>query len=192
MASWILRRSFNGAANFKVDHVKALSPTRLQRNHRLNVRSMASGGSQGAHNRSRSAVLKLGLTAMVLMSTTPPSNAGQVKNVLGGELEMCCSDPLTGFNRDGFCRVTPGDYGVHAVCAEVTQEFLDFSASRGNDLSSVVKAGQRWCLCVSRWKEAFDAGKAPPVVLASTSEDALKKISLEDLKAHAWSGTSKQ
>jgi len=190
MASWILRQSCNGAAHIKAAHVKAFLPTRIQRSYRLNVRIMASGGSQGAQGHGRSAVLKFGLTALVLLSTPHPSSASQVKNVLGGELEMCCSDPVTGFNRDGFCRVTPGDYGVHAVCAQVTQEFLDFSASRGNDLSSVVKAGQRWCLCVSRWKEAKDAGKAPPVVLVSTSEDALKSLSLEDLKAHAWSSES--
>lgn len=72
------------------------------------------------------------------------------KNVLGGDLECCCKQPMTGFYRDGYCRVGPEDHGVHSVCAEVTQEFLDFSASKGNDLSSVVSAGERWCLCVSR------------------------------------------
>ena len=73
------------------------------------------------------------------------------KNVLGGKLETCCTQPMTGFYRDGYCRVGPEDYGVHSVCSEMTTEFLEFSASRGNDLRSVVSAGERWCLCVSRY-----------------------------------------
>ena len=73
------------------------------------------------------------------------------KNVLGGKLECCCTKPMTGFYRDGYCRVGPEDHGVHSVCSEMTTEFLEFSASRGNDLRSVVSAGERWCLCVSRY-----------------------------------------
>lgn len=75
------------------------------------------------------------------------------KNVLGGKLESCCTQPMTGFYRDGYCRVGPEDHGVHSVCSEMTTEFLEFSASRGNDLRSVVSAGERWCLCVSRYDQ---------------------------------------
>ena len=73
------------------------------------------------------------------------------KNVLGGKLQLCCTKPMTGFYRDGYCRVGPEDAGVHSVCSRVTQHFLDFSASRGNDLRGIVSAGDQWCLCVSRF-----------------------------------------
>ncbi|KAL3146918.1 hypothetical protein ABBQ38_014889 [Trebouxia sp. C0009 RCD-2024] len=111
-------------------------------------------------------------------------SSSEQKNVLGGKLECCCTKPMTGFYRDGYCRVGPEDHGVHSVCSEMTTEFLEFSASRGNDLRGVVSAGERWCLCVSRWKEALDAGKAPPIVLESCSEEALKVVSIEQLKQH--------
>src|SRR5580693_981908 len=96
-------------------------------------------------------------------------------NVLGGELQCCCRSPLTGFYRDGFCKTGPGDTGVHSVCVEVTEEFLEYSRDQGNDLSTPVPdwdfpglvPGDRWCLCVSRWKEALEAGMAPPVILAA-------------------------
>lgn len=115
------------------------------------------------------------------------------KNVLGEELEMCCISPMTGFFRDGTCRTGPNDLGVHVVCAEMTEEFLNFSKSVGNDLTKPssdmdfpgLKPGDRWCLCVMRWKEAFDAGVAPPVILSSTHISALDYVSLEDLKKHA-------
>lgn len=114
-------------------------------------------------------------------------------NVLGEELQLCCRSPLTGFHRDGYCRLGAQDVGLHIVCAEMTAEFLEFSRAQGNDLSTPMPAydfpglepGDRWCLCVSRWKEALDAGCAPPVVLASTSRSALEFVDLEDLKAHA-------
>ena len=117
----------------------------------------------------------------------------EAKNVLGGKLEVCCTSPLTGFYRDGCCNTGPADAGVHTVCARVTAEFLAFSRSRGNDLSTPVpefgfpglEPGDQWCLCAARWKEALDAGVAPPVVLAATHEAALEVVPLEDLKRHA-------
>jgi uncharacterized protein (DUF2237 family) len=113
-------------------------------------------------------------------------------NVLGGALQCCCREPATGFYRDGYCRTGPGDQGVHVVCAVMTREFLEFSRRRGNDLVTPVpaydfaglKPGDRWCLCVTRWKEALDAGMAPPVVLGATHLSALEFVSLEELKAH--------
>lgn len=100
---------------------------------------------------------------------------------------------MTGFYRDGFCRTGPGDVGLHTVCAVMTSEFLEFSLERGNDLITPVpawnfpglKPGDRWCLCVQRWKEAVDAGLAPPVVLESTHMSALEFVDLEVLQAHA-------
>ncbi len=117
----------------------------------------------------------------------------KAKNVLGEELELCCVSPLTGFYRDGNCVSGPEDAGTHVVCAEVTEEFLGFTKSRGNDLSTPVpefnfpglKPGDRWCLCVTRWREALAAGQAPPVILTATHEAALKYVSLADLKQHA-------
>ncbi|NEP02291.1 MAG: DUF2237 domain-containing protein [Symploca sp. SIO2E9] len=115
------------------------------------------------------------------------------RNVLGGKLEICCTSPLTGFYRDGKCNTGAGDFGVHIVCAQVTEEFLSFTKMRGNDLSTPVpmysfpglKPGDCWCLCASRWQEALDAGVAPPVVLSATHAAALEHLSLEDLKKHA-------
>jgi uncharacterized protein (DUF2237 family) len=114
-------------------------------------------------------------------------------NVLGGKLLPCCFSPMTGFYRDGYCRTGPGDYGLHTVCIEATAEFLAFSRAMGNDLSTPMPhyefpgllAGDRWCLCVTRWKEALDAGRAPNVVLSGTHISALEFVSLEDLQAHA-------
>ncbi len=112
------------------------------------------------------------------------------QNVLGTELESCCLEPLTGWYRDGCCRTEHRDYGVHVVCAIVTDEFLNFSAHCGNDLKTArgtfpgLRAGDKWCLCVSRWKEAMEKGLAPPVVLESTHEKALETVTLEQLKAH--------
>jgi uncharacterized protein (DUF2237 family) len=114
-------------------------------------------------------------------------------NVLGGPLQSCCTDPMTGFYRDGFCHTGGGDYGAHVVCACVTDEFLAFSRSRGNDLSTPMpdygfpglKPGDCWCLCASRWQEALEAGMAPPVLLEATHASALEYSSLDDLKAHA-------
>ncbi len=113
------------------------------------------------------------------------------RNVIGGRLELCCTSPLTGFYRNGRCEVGPDDLGVHAVCAEMTAEFLDFSKAMGNDLStpqpgfSGLVPGDRWCLCAARWKQALDAGVAPPLVLSATHEAALEVASLDDMMAHA-------
>ena len=118
---------------------------------------------------------------------------GTAKNVLGTDLEMCSMDPLTGFYRDGCCNTGQGDFGLHLVCAEVTEEFLAFSKEVGNDLSTPnpmfefpgLKPGDRWCLCAQRWKQALFAGVAPPVVLASTHISALEFVSIEELQSHA-------
>lgn len=115
------------------------------------------------------------------------------RNVLGEELEPCCFEPLTGFYRDGYCHTGQGDSGVHTVCVVVTQEFLEFSRSRGNDLLTPrpefqfpgLKPGDQWCLCAMRWKEAFDEGKAPAVVLKATHASTLEFITLEELKSRA-------
>ena len=106
---------------------------------------------------------------------------------------MCCTSPMTGFYRTGRCDTGPDDFGVHTVCAEMTAEFLDYSKSVGNDLSTPqmvmgfpgLSPGDRWCLCAARWKQAFDAGKAPPLVLAATHEATLEYASLDDLMQHA-------
>jgi hypothetical protein len=120
-------------------------------------------------------------------------NLTETKNVLGTPLEVCSLSPLTGFYREGCCDTGPQDMGVHVVCAQVTAEFLAFTQSRGNDLSTPapqfnfpgLKPGDRWCLCASRWKEALDAGVAPPVVLAATHEGALKYAALEVFQEHS-------
>ncbi len=115
------------------------------------------------------------------------------KNVLGSQLETCCTNPMTGFYRDGMCNTGAGDVGMHVVCAQMTEEFLTYTKAQGNDLSTPVpafafpglKPGDRWCLCALRWKEAFDDGVAPPVILAATHAAALEYVSLADLKQHA-------
>jgi uncharacterized protein (DUF2237 family) len=116
----------------------------------------------------------------------------KAKNVLGGKLEVCCTSPMTGFFRDGCCNTGPEDVGSHTVCVELTAEFLAFSKSIGNDLSTPnlqwgfpgLQPGDRWCLCAPRWQEALDAGYAPNVILGATHEAALAYCDLEDLKAH--------
>jgi len=115
------------------------------------------------------------------------------RNVLGTPLETCCLSPRTGFYRNGNCETGPQDTGTHVVCAQVTAEFLQFSRLQGNDLITPrpeydfpgLKPGDCWCLCATRWQEAFEAGAAPPVNLAATNEYALEWIRLDDLKAHA-------
>ena len=115
------------------------------------------------------------------------------RNVLGGPLSECGSKPLTGFYRDGCCNSGRDDLGVHSVCSLMTKEFLEFSLARGNDLSTPMpdfgfpglKAGDRWCLCAARWREALQAGCAPRVVLTATHERTLDYVSLDDLKKHA-------
>jgi uncharacterized protein (DUF2237 family) len=115
------------------------------------------------------------------------------RNVLGGVLDLCSTRPMTGFFRNGCCDTSAEDFGSHTVCAVLTSEFLAFSASVGNDLSTPrpefgfdgLQPGDRWCLCAPRWQEALDAGAAPRVVLRATHEGALEYCALEDLKRHA-------
>jgi len=117
----------------------------------------------------------------------------EARNVLGGELLPCSTRPVTGFFRNGCCETGPEDLGLHTVCAVMTAEFLRFSQSVGNDLTTPqpdfgfpgLKPGDRWCLCAPRWKEALDAGVAPPVVLESTHEETLAIMPLGVLKDHA-------
>jgi len=114
-------------------------------------------------------------------------------NVLGEPLASCSEQPLTGFFRDGCCNTGPEDLGSHTVCTRVTAEFLEFSRSRGNDLSTPrpefgfpgLKPGDQWCLCAARWQEALAAGAAPRVVLRATHAGALRVVRLADLKRHA-------
>jgi uncharacterized protein len=119
-------------------------------------------------------------------------NPNTDKNVLGTELQICCTSPMTGFFRTGMCVTGPQDRGTHVVCAQVTAEFLTFTKSQGNDLSMPVPGssfpglnpGDKWCLCASRWKQALDAGVAPPVDLMATHENAIEFVSLADLQQH--------
>ena len=123
----------------------------------------------------------------------PIEEADPPLNVLGEPLAHCSSAPRTGFYRDGCCRTGPDDLGSHVVCIQATAEFLEFSKSRGNDLSTPVddfgfpglNPGDRWCLCALRWKEALEAGHAPRVVLTSTHEAVLNYVDLSDLKPYA-------
>lgn len=121
------------------------------------------------------------------------SAVGPPRNVLGGPLQSCCTSPLTGYYRDGYCKTDESDRGRHVICAQVTEEFLAFSRSRGNDLVTPapgyqfpgLKPGDRWCLCAVRWREALVAGKAPPVFLNCTHAKALEFVALEELTRHA-------
>jgi uncharacterized protein (DUF2237 family) len=111
------------------------------------------------------------------------------RNVLGEPLQMCCASPRAGFYRSGACETGPEDLGAHVVCAQVTEAFLEFTRGRGNDLSTPrpehgfpgLKPGDRWCLCAARWKEALEAGVAPPVIITATHEAALEFVTFEDL-----------
>jgi uncharacterized protein (DUF2237 family) len=115
------------------------------------------------------------------------------RNVLGGVLQSCSEDPVTGFFRNGCCDTSVDDIGSHTVCAVMTEEFLAFSRSAGNDLSTPMpqfgfpglQPGDRWCLCAPRWQEALEAGHAPRIVLMATHEGALRYCALEDLTRHA-------
>jgi uncharacterized protein (DUF2237 family) len=117
-----------------------------------------------------------------------------VVNVLGGELELCSVDPVTGYFRDGYCRTEGSDLGFHVVCAVMTDEFLEFSVAAGNDLVTPqpqwmfpgLVAGDRWCVVAARWQEALEAGVAPPVVLEATHASALEFVAMADLEAHAF------
>lgn len=115
------------------------------------------------------------------------------KNVLGEKITPCSIDPITGFYRDGHCNVGPDDHGCHAICCELTDDFLDFNKATGNDLTTPrpeygfpgLKAGDRWCICAARWSEAHAAGFACPVILKATSEAALTYVSKSILEEFA-------
>lgn len=127
------------------------------------------------------------------MATRPIRYDAGARNVMGGELVPCSLDPVTGFFRNGCCETGPHDVGMHTVCAVMTAEFLSYSKSMGNDLSTPrpdlgfegLKPGDRWCLCAPRWKEALDADAAPQVVLESTHEETLAIVPLGILKDYA-------
>ena len=112
------------------------------------------------------------------------------KNVLGTDLQIAGTNPLTGYYRDGFCSTGESDRGVHVIAATLTDEFLQFTKSQGNDLTTPspqynfpgLKAGDCWCLCARRWKQAYDASVAPPVILVATHEKALEFVAIEELK----------
>lgn len=124
------------------------------------------------------------------MPYDPDPQRASARNVLGEPLRSCSDNPLTGFFRDGCCNTGPQDIGLHVVCVRVTDEFLQFSAQQGNDLTTPhpefgfagLKPGDQWCLCAARWREAFEQGAAPGVVLGATHEAALTIVSLDDLK----------
>ena len=114
-------------------------------------------------------------------------------NVYGDSIEECCSNPITGFYRDGFCRTDELDRGLHVVCAKMTEDFLSFSKGKGNDLSTPrpefnfpgLKEGDSWCLCAERWKEAYKCGFAPKIYLRKTNKKALNVIDIDTLKNFA-------
>ena len=119
--------------------------------------------------------------------------ASNPRNILGGALEECCRDPLTGFFRDGSCNTARNDLGMHTVCAILTEEFLAFSHAQGNDLSTPraeigfpgLRAGDRWSLCAARWAEAVEAGVAPPIVPGACHEATLEVVDIDTLRRHA-------
>lgn len=123
---------------------------------------------------------------------------GTARNVLGTPLESCSTDPMTGFYRDGCCNTGPDDYGSHLVCIVATADFLAYSASVGNDLSTPhhewnfpgLKPGDRWCLCVTRWKDALDAGMAPQVILEATHAATLEFVTMAELRAYEFHRTT--
>jgi len=122
-----------------------------------------------------------------------PASRDHSQNVQGGALAPCGASPVTGFFRNGCCDTGPDDLGMHTVCAVMTTEFLAYSKLSGNDLSTPrpefgfpgLEPGDRWCLCAARWREAFEAGRAPRVVLAATHEVTLELVELGDLKRYA-------
>jgi len=116
------------------------------------------------------------------------------KNIFGEDMQACCFEPLTGFYRDGFCNTGEQDYGTHTVCAVMTKEFLEFTISKGNDLSTPkpqynfpgLQPGDKWCLCALRWYEAYKAGYAPNVLLEATNEKTLQMVPMEALIEKAF------
>ena len=137
------------------------------------------------------------ITTLLLVGT---HDLMAVNNILGEPLTLCGQDPVTGYFRDGYCNTTDEDHGTHVVCAVVTEKFLSYTESQGNDLSTPnvlyrfpgLKPGDRWCLCALRWREAFEAGVAPDIDPMSTHEKALKYIPLETLLAFRYDRTEQQ
>merc|ERR1711953_730700 len=133
-------------------------------------------------------VVSASIAIFFLLSAS--QEASGARNVLGSRLELCSTDPLTGWFRDGYCRADRYDHGIHVVCAKMTEEFLTFTKSRGNDLSTRrggfpgLRPGDSWCLCVARWKEAMTAGAAPLVNLGATHIKALDTVALQELKVN--------
>ena len=133
--------------------------------------------------------LVLGLSACAVQPAAKAPLARDA-NVLGGPLEICSLSPMTGFARSGACRSGPDDVGTHVICAEMTQTFLDFTRSRGNDLVTPrpefdfpgLKPGNHWCVCALRWREALEAGAAPPVMLEASASHALEFVLKEQLE----------
>merc|ERR1719347_109150 len=134
--------------------------------------------------------LKYSLLILSLIRSATSIYSNQ-KNVYGEDLKLCSKDPLTGWFRDGFCRTDSRDFGTHTVCSIMSQQFLEFTKSQGNDLSTPrggfpgLSSGDRWCLCSLRWKRALKAGVAPPVLLTSTQKATLKHNKLEALQNNA-------
>ena len=130
---------------------------------------------------------------MITLPKDRPNPQTEARNVLGGKLEPCSRQPMTGFFRDGCCNTGPEDVGSHTVCCLITEGFLEFSKNAGNDLSTPMlqygfpglQPGDRWCLCAPRWQEALEAGQAPKIVLAASHAAALQYVRLEDLIEHA-------
>ena len=122
-----------------------------------------------------------------------PLNGRQTfHNLLGTSMEICSNAPLTGYFRNGYCATCPDDYGLHTVCAQMTDEFLDFTRSRGNDLSTAhppsfpgLRTGDKWCLCASRWFEAFQMGKAPNIFAQATNSLNLNQEQINSLLSKA-------
>eukprot|EP01025_Chloroclados_australasicus_P022354 TRINITY_DN23091_c0_g2_i1.p3 TRINITY_DN23091_c0_g2~~TRINITY_DN23091_c0_g2_i1.p3 ORF type:complete len:155 (+),score=12.72 TRINITY_DN23091_c0_g2_i1:151-615(+) len=134
------------------------------------------------------------LTTLLLALSTTVSSAvhSRARNVLGKSLKQCSTYPVTGYYRDGYCHTGPSDGGIHVVCSQVTKEFLEFTRTMGNDLITPflpsfpgLKPGDKWCLCARRWKEAFDAGVAPNVIMEATHQNALKIVEMEQLQSKA-------
>jgi uncharacterized protein (DUF2237 family) len=134
---------------------------------------------------------RIGLLAAAWLFLRADSDVPAARSATGGPLAVCSTAPLTGYWRDGSCHTGPEDRGVHVVCAEVSDAFLAFTRERGNDLVTPrgsfpgLRAGDRWCLCASRWREALHAGVAPPVFLEATNEAALRFVTLDELRQHA-------
>lgn len=150
----------------------------------------------GWHIGEEKAVRMILVISLILIYGVPAMAEDKIteraRNILGTEIQSCCTEPMTGFFRDGYCNTNQMDQGTHVVCAIVTDEFLEFTRSRGNDLSTPrpelqfpgLKAGDGWCLCALRWKEAYEAGVAPPLNPEATHEKALEFVQKEELEKH--------